>query len=73
MGTRESSPDTEMVENQPYLEKEGVNKITEVDLWIPNHVSLDASNLIQRSLCKNPEDRLTLSEVKNHRWISRYQ
>ncbi|KAF8316956.1 kinase-like domain-containing protein [Cantharellus anzutake] len=47
--------------------------ITEVDLWIPNHVSLDASNLIQRLLCKNPEDRLTLSEVKNHWWISRYQ
>eukprot|EP01102_Stenamoeba_stenopodia_P007388 TRINITY_DN206_c0_g8_i1.p1 TRINITY_DN206_c0_g8~~TRINITY_DN206_c0_g8_i1.p1 ORF type:complete len:898 (-),score=181.60 TRINITY_DN206_c0_g8_i1:97-2790(-) len=45
-------------------------KILNGDYQIPDHVSPDCRDLIQRMLVVNPEFRATLDDVKNHRWLS---
>jgi len=63
----------EFLVGKPPFEAESNNetyrRITKVDLRFPVHVSTEAKDLISRLLRKEPNERLTLSEVMKHPWI----
>lgn len=46
-------------------------RIAKVDLKIPSFVDRDAANLITGLLQKNPQKRLTLTQVLKHPWITK--
>eukprot|EP00824_Muranothrix_gubernata_P024788 TRINITY_DN749_c0_g1_i2.p1 TRINITY_DN749_c0_g1~~TRINITY_DN749_c0_g1_i2.p1 ORF type:complete len:377 (+),score=48.73 TRINITY_DN749_c0_g1_i2:149-1279(+) len=47
-----------------------MKKILEGDIVIPGYLSNDLRDLLTRLLCKNPEERATIEEIKNHKWFS---
>lgn len=52
--------------------KQTYQRILNVDIKFPNHVSMEARDLIKKLLVKDPKKRLRLSEVKLHPWIKKY-
>lgn len=60
----------------PPFEEEGhhqtYRRIARVDLRFPEHVSLDAQDLIRKLLQRQPEKRLPLAEVLVHPWIVKF-
>ncbi|TDL23310.1 kinase-like protein [Rickenella mellea] len=48
-------------------------RIAAVDFQIPSYVSCDAQDLIYKLLRYEPEKRLALSDVSQHRWIVKYR
>lgn len=44
-------------------------KILEGKFKIPTYISDDARDLIQRILCIDPENRITIQEIKDHPWF----
>ncbi|CAI5729877.1 unnamed protein product [Hyaloperonospora brassicae] len=63
----------ELLVGKPPFEAPGQNEtvelITEGQLYIPPMVSLAAKDLLTRILQKLPERRLSLQEIKAHRWF----
>ncbi|EDO34707.1 predicted protein [Nematostella vectensis] len=47
-----------------------LNKVVLAEYDIPNHVSIEARDLISKLLKKNPQDRLTLSGILDHPFIT---
>ena len=41
-----------------------------MDLHFPEHLSAEVCDLISRMLVKNPEERISLEEIKAHPWIT---
>ncbi|KAG7391926.1 hypothetical protein PHYPSEUDO_003132 [Phytophthora pseudosyringae] len=64
----------ELLVGKPPFEAPGQNEtielITEGQLRVPPMVSLAAKDLIMRILQKLPEKRLSLTEIKAHRWFA---
>ncbi|KAG6611266.1 AUR protein kinase [Phytophthora cinnamomi] len=64
----------ELLVGKPPFEAPGQNEtielITEGPLHVPPMVSLSAKDLITRILQKLPEKRLSLQEIKAHRWFT---
>lgn len=50
--------------------KTTLNKVINADYKIPSELSLQAQDLLQKLLCKNPTERITLKEVIEHPFIS---
>lgn len=48
-------------------------RIRNLDLHFPNHVSESAQDFIRKLLVLDPSKRMPLSEVKNHPWIQKYE
>ena len=46
------------------------NKIVNTQPFIPRTLSADLNNLLKRMLIKDPEQRITLNEIKEHPWFS---
>lgn len=65
----------ELVANSPPFEEDSkeltYKRIVKGDLRFPNHVSLDAQDLITKLLRHNSRDRISLREVKQHPWITK--
>ncbi|GMM27433.1 aurora kinase [Martiniozyma asiatica (nom. inval.)] len=63
----------ELVVGKPPFEEEQSNltyrRIVKVDLHIPDFVDKDAAKLIKSLLKYDPNERITLQQVLNHRWI----
>lgn len=47
-------------------------RIAKVDLHVPEHVSADAKDLIQRLLQHDPDKRMPLAQVLQHPWILKH-
>ena len=66
----------EFLVGKPPFEAESNNdtyrRITKVDLKFPPHLSTEAKDLISRLLRKEPSQRLELSGVAGHTWISQW-
>ncbi|KAH7920302.1 kinase-like protein [Leucogyrophana mollusca] len=66
-----------MVGNPPFEDRNSVNatyrRIAKVDLRIPSHISPEARDLITKLLKYEPEQRLALSDVARHPWITKYR
>ncbi|KAE9361384.1 hypothetical protein PF008_g1086 [Phytophthora fragariae] len=64
----------ELLVGKPPFEAPGQNEtielITEGQLHVPPMVSLSAKDLITRILQKKPEKRLSMQEIKAHRWFT---
>lgn len=60
----------------PFEELSGASmtykRIASVDLHIPEHFSEEAKDLVRSLLRYNPADRLPLSKVLRHPWITKY-
>ena len=57
----------------PFNEKQTnklYKKITECKYILPDNISDSAKDLIFRILQKNPLDRITIPEIKQHKWFS---
>mmetsp|Transcript_22397 Transcript_22397/g.39696 ORF Transcript_22397/g.39696 Transcript_22397/m.39696 type:complete len:356 (-) Transcript_22397:175-1242(-) len=52
--------------------QETYKRIARVDMKYPDHISPEARDFISRLLRKNPEERMSLSDVPKHRWIAKY-
>lgn len=48
---------------------ETYERIKNVDLMFPDHVSLEAQDLISQILVLDPSQRLSLEEISKHPWI----
>ena len=48
------------------------DKIRNDDPEVPDHVSPELRDLISRMLIKNPEERISLADVKEHAWVTGY-
>jgi 5'-AMP-activated protein kinase catalytic alpha subunit len=46
-------------------------KILACTYKIPTHVSPDAQDLIQRLLVLDPEKRISIEEIREHKWFNR--
>jgi len=44
------------------------NKIKEGKFYMPNYISPDVKDLINRMLQPNPIKRITMQEIKHHPW-----
>jgi len=44
------------------------NKIKEAKYYMPNYISEDVKDLINRMLQPNPVKRITMKEIKEHPW-----
>jgi serine/threonine protein kinase len=44
-------------------------KILNADYTIPEFVSEDCADLIRKILNTNPDQRYTMSEIKEHKWM----
>jgi 5'-AMP-activated protein kinase catalytic alpha subunit len=44
-------------------------KIIKGDFKIPSHVSDDAASLLKKVLNTRPDQRLTVSDIRQHRWF----
>ncbi|CEG35094.1 Serine/threonine protein kinase [Plasmopara halstedii] len=64
----------ELLVGKPPFEAPGQNEtielITEGQLYVPSMVSLAAKDLITRILQKSPQKRLSLQQIKAHRWFA---
>ena len=47
-----------------------VKKIKTHDYSIPNYLSYDAKDLLNRILVINPKERITINQIKNHSWFN---
>jgi serine/threonine protein kinase len=45
------------------------NKIKEGKFQMPNYISPDVNDLINRMLQPNPVKRITMNEIKDHPWF----
>lgn len=54
-------------------QKETFMKIRKVSLDFPSFLSEDVKDLISKLLKKSPKQRISLDEVKRHRWITKYR
>jgi serine/threonine protein kinase len=52
--------------------EETYRKILNVDLKFPKALSDDVKDFIKNLLIKKPEDRMSLEEALEHRWIKKY-
>ncbi|XP_053625457.1 serine/threonine-protein kinase PLK4 [Plodia interpunctella] len=50
--------------------KTTLNKVINADYKIPNELSLQAQNLLQKLLCKDPTQRITLKEIMEHPFLN---
>lgn len=50
-----------------------LNKVVKSDFQIPQHLSYDAQDLIERLLRKNPIERITLEQVLQHPFMRRHE
>ncbi|XP_028894049.2 serine/threonine-protein kinase PLK4 [Zeugodacus cucurbitae] len=50
-----------------------LNKVVKSDFQIPQHLSYDAQDLIERLLKKNPNERITLEQVLQHPFMLRHE
>lgn len=48
-----------------------LGQINRADYPMPDSISAEAADLIRRLLCRNPEERLSMSEVRSHPWLQR--
>jgi len=48
-------------------------KIKKGEFNLPNYLSEDVKDLIQGLVKLKPEERMTLDQVKNHRWVVKYK
>lgn len=58
----------------PFNEKQTnklYQKIRECNYSIPEYVTDSAKDLIKRMLQKNPSNRITIAEIKQHKWFSK--
>lgn len=46
-------------------------KIMQGQFEIPIHLSKDACDLLKRTLCTDPENRITIEELKKHPWVAK--
>jgi serine/threonine protein kinase len=44
-------------------------RITDDEVAIPGHISHEAKDLIRKIFCKDSDQRITLSHIKNHPWL----
>lgn len=51
-------------------QEETYRKIQLEPVSVPNHVSREAKDLISRMLAKDPKDRIPLSQVLRHKWVT---
>lgn len=51
--------------------KQTYERIQKCDLKIPEHVTPDAKDLLQKILVINPNDRLSLQDILKHPWMSK--
>ena len=67
----------EFLVGHPPFESESPDKtcerILKLDLRFPPHMSEAAQDFIRKLLVLNPQQRMPLSEVKNHPWIKKYE
>ena len=54
-------------------QKETFIKIKKVHVEFPSFLSEDMKDLVMKLLKKAPKQRISLEEVKNHRWITKYR
>lgn len=54
-------------------QKETFMKIKKVHVEFPSFLSEDMKDLVMKLLKKAPKQRISLEEVKNHRWITKYR
>lgn len=47
------------------------NKIKEGKYYMPNYISQEVKDLINRMLQPNPVKRITMKEIKDHPWYSK--
>lgn len=61
---------------QPPFESESHSKtyrrILQGNIDYPNYLSEEVIDLIGKLLQKNPDSRINLEHVKNHKWITKY-
>jgi serine/threonine protein kinase len=59
----------------PFLgnEKFLIHKILKTEPTYPNTFSPELIDLISRLLCKNPKERISLSEIKLHLWFNDFE
>jgi polo-like kinase 4 len=66
-----------MLVGRPPFDTNGVKStLTQVvigNYTIPNHISADAKDLIQRLLCKDQSKRIDLLHVVQHEWMVKYK
>ena len=66
----------EFLEGAPPFEdekkSETYKKITSVNLKFPSHFSSEARDLITKLLVKDPQKRISLSDIPNHPWILKH-
>ena len=48
------------------------NRIKNIDLKFPEHLSMEVRDMIKRILTFDPKRRLSLDEIENHDWIKRF-
>ena len=48
------------------------DKIRSEDPEVPEHVSPELRDLIQKMLIKSPGERISLAEIKKHAWVTGY-
>lgn len=53
-------------------QKDTYNKIRSVNYQFPSHLSYEVKDLISKLLQKSPEMRISVSQVKSHPWIVKY-
>lgn len=47
-----------------------IRQIKKASFTVPNHISLDCQNLIEKMLRLNPEERISIIEVLEHPWLN---
>ncbi|KAI6212513.1 Aurora kinase [Aphelenchoides besseyi] len=52
--------------------KDTYKRIAKAEFTVPEHISDDACDLIERLLVVNPTDRLNLKDVMQHKWIKKF-
>jgi serine/threonine protein kinase len=50
-----------------------LNKICYSELTFPTYLSTPTTDLLQKMLEKNPDERITLENIKEHHWFSKHQ
>jgi serine/threonine protein kinase len=50
-----------------------LNKICYSELTFPAYLSAETTDLLQKMLEKNPDERITLEKIKEHHWFSNHQ
>lgn len=48
-------------------------KIIEGEFQIPEWIGEDIKDLLGKIICKNPENRMNLSDIRNHNWFKKME